>query len=134
MVRPTKTYERLGGEAQVNSWIERFQDLIEADEDLAPLFGGTLGRAHREHVFAFFLEELGGPTDYTDRFGGYPEMLARHRDLAITEEQREQFLELLDRSADEVGLPDDRELRTELRDYTDWASRLTMQVSAPRRP
>jgi hemoglobin len=126
-----RTYERIGGEAQVNCWIERFQDLIEDEEKLAPLFGGTLGRTHREHVFAFFLEELGGPTDYSDRFGGYPEMLAHHRGLGITEEQRTIFLELLSRSADDVGLPADRDLRADLRDYAEWASRLTVHVSVP---
>jgi hemoglobin len=126
-----RTYERIGGEARLNSWIERFQDLIEGEERLAPLFGGTLGRTHREHVFAFFLEEFGGPTDYSDRFGGYPEMLDHHRDLAITEEQRVLFIELLSRSADDVGVPEDRELRTELGDYADWASRLTTYISVP---
>ena len=39
------------------------------------------------------------PADYTDRLGGYPHMIAKHRDLAITPEQRLRFATLMSLAA-----------------------------------
>ncbi len=45
-------------------------------------------RAHRDHVTAWWAEVMGGPPADTEQHGGYARMLAHHRDLAITPEQR----------------------------------------------
>ncbi len=59
----------------------------------------------------WWAEVMGGPAQYTERRGGYEHLLVRHHDLAITAEQRLQFVTLLSRAADQVGLPDDPEFR-----------------------
>ena len=74
---------------------------------------------------------MGGPDDYTTALGGYEYMLAKHRGLAITGEQRLQFVTLLSRAADEVDLPSDPELRAALMGYAEWGSRLAVENSAP---
>jgi hemoglobin len=58
-------------------------------------------------------------------------MLARHRGLGITSQQRRRFVELLSLAADDAGLPDDPEFRSALLAYAEWGTRLAMHNSAP---
>jgi truncated hemoglobin YjbI len=46
---------------------------------------------HRAHVTQWWSEVFGGPAIYTDTLGGYEAMLAHHRGLAITPEDRLRF-------------------------------------------
>jgi hemoglobin len=112
-------------------WLNRFYDLVEDEESLAPLFGGTVAEAHREHVTDWWAEVMGGPPRYTEEHGGYEHMLARHRDLAITDEQRLLFVTLLSRAADDAGLPADPEFRAAIMGYAEWGTRLAVHNSQP---
>ena len=58
-------------------------------------------------------------------------MLAHHRDLGITAEQRFRFASLMSLAADDAGLPDDPEFRAALVGYLEWGTRLAMQNSQP---
>jgi hemoglobin len=58
-------------------------------------------------------------------------MVARHRGLAITAEQRLRFATLMSRAADDAGLPDDPEFRSALVAYLEWGTRLAMHNSQP---
>jgi hemoglobin len=124
-------YEWGGGRQAFERWLNTFYDLVEQDELIAPLFGGTVHAAHRDHVTTWWCEVMGGPAGYSERHGGYPRMLAKHRDLAITAEQRLRFVTLLSRAADDVGLPPDPEFRTAIMGYAEWGSRLALHNSQP---
>jgi hemoglobin len=86
---------------------------------------------HRAHVTDWWVEVMGGPSAYTERRGGYEHMLARHRDLAITAEQRLAFVTLLSRAADDAGLPADPEFRAAIMGYAEWGTRLAVHNSQP---
>jgi hemoglobin len=58
-------------------------------------------------------------------------MLAHHRGLGITREQRFRFVELMSRAADDAELPDDPEFRAALLGYLEWGTRLAMHNSQP---
>ena len=124
-------YARAGGREAFARWLNRFYDLVEDEESLAPLFGGTVSEAHREHVTDWWAEVMGGPPRYTEEHGGYEHMLARHRDLAITGEQRLLFVTLLSRAADDAGLPADPEFRAAIMGYAEWGTRLAVHNSQP---
>jgi hemoglobin len=124
-------YAWAGGRDAFARWLNRFYDLVEDEESLAPLFGGTVSEAHREHVTDWWAEVMGGPGRYTEEHGGYEHMLARHRDLAITGEQRLLFVTLLSRAADDAELPADPEFRAALMGYAEWGTRLAMHNSGP---
>jgi hemoglobin len=124
-------YEWAGGREAFSRWLEHFYDLVEQDERVAPLFGGTVSREHREHVTDWWAEVMGGPPVYTERRGGYEHMLAKHRGHAIDADQRLRFVTLLSRAADEVGLPADPEFRAAIMGYAEWGSRLAIENSAP---
>jgi hemoglobin len=49
---PTIYDEWGGGSAAFERWLNVFYDRVEGDQLLAPLFGGTVGEAHRDHVSA----------------------------------------------------------------------------------
>ena len=120
-----------GGDEAFGRWLNRFYDLVEEEGTLAPLFGGTVSEEHREHVLVWWVEVMGGPADYTAKLGGYPAMLAHHRGLAITLEQRRLFVSLLSQAADEVELPADPEFRAAIIGYVEWGTRLAMHNSHP---
>ena len=88
-------YEWAGGRAALEAMIDCFYDRVERDGLLSPFFPGGVSAAHREHVTTWWCEVFGGAAGYTERLGGYPAMLAHHRDLHITAEQRFRFASLM---------------------------------------
>jgi hemoglobin len=132
MVESTPSlFEWAGGQEAIRRLIDAFYDRVEADELLSPFFPGGVGEAHRDHVAAWWCEVFGGPTRYSDELGGYKEMLAHHRGLGITAEQRFRFVSLMSLAADDAGLPDDPEFRSALLAYLEWGTRLAMHNSQP---
>ncbi len=130
MSEPT-LFEWAGGRAGLGRLINRFYDRVERDDLLSPLFPGGVRPAHRDHVTTWWCEVFGGPADYTDQHGGYAAMLAHHRDLAITPEQRFRFASLMSLAADDAELPADPEFRAALVGYLEWGTRLAMHNSQP---
>jgi hemoglobin len=124
-------YEWAGGRPAFERWLNAFYDLVEEDELLAGLFGGRVSEEHRRNATTWWCEVMGGPAAYTEGHGGYPHMLAKHRDLAITAEQRLRFVTLLSRAADVAELPADPEFRAAIIGYAEWGSRLAVHNSQP---
>ncbi len=131
MAETPTIYEWGGGVEAFRRWLDRFYDLVAEEGSLAPLFGGTVSEEHRDHVLVWWVEVMGGPAEYTAKLGGYPAMLAHHRGLAITPDQRRLFVNLLSRAADEAELPGDPEFRAAIIGYAEWGSRLAMHNSDP---
>jgi len=124
-------FDWAGGGDAVRRLIDAFYDRVEHDDLLAAFFPGGVSEEHRAHVAAWWSEVLGGPTNYTDEHGGYEAMLAHHRNLAITPEQRHRFASTMSLAADDAGLPDDPEFRAAIIGYLEWGTRLAMQNSRP---
>lgn len=123
-------FEWVGGRAVFRRWFEAFYDLVEVDDLLGPVFGGTVTLEHREHVTDWWCEVMGGPPTYTEVHGGYDHMLARHRGLGIDSEQRLRFVTLLSKAADLAGVPADPECRAAVMGYAEWGTRLAVENSA----
>ena len=124
-------YEWAGGEAAIRRLMDCFYDRVERDELLSRYFPGGVGEQHRAHVTAWWAEVFGGPARYTEQHGGYEHMLAYHRGLSITPEDRRHFVSLLSLGADDAGLPDDPEFRSALMAYAEGGTRLAMGNSQP---
>lgn len=120
-----------GGPDALHAMIDAFYDRVEADELLAPFFPGGVSPAHRQHVGGWWVEVFGGPARYTEQHGGYARMLAHHRGLGITPDQRRRFVSLMSVAADDAGLPDDPEFRSAALAYVEWGSRLALLNSQP---
>ncbi|MGH2841415.1 MAG: group II truncated hemoglobin, partial [Solirubrobacteraceae bacterium] len=94
-------YDWAGGEEAFGRLINAFYDRVERDDLLAPFFPGGVSAEHRDHVTAWWCEVFGGPVRYSDELGGYERMLAHHRDLGITADQRFRFASLMSLAADD---------------------------------
>jgi hemoglobin len=120
-------YEHAGGEAAIHGLEERFYSKVLADPLLVQLFGE--GRPeHVDHLTAFTAESFGGP----DRFSrelGFAHLIAVHRGLRISEEQRRRFVELYMEALGESDLPDDPEFREAIREHVEFGSQVAMQNS-----
>lgn len=127
-------YEWAGQTEALSALINAFYDRVEHDELLSAFFPGGVSAEHRDHVIAWWSEVFGGPTRYSDELGGYEHMLAKHRGLGITPEQRLRFASLMSRAADDARLPDDPEFRAALVGYLEWGTRLAMHNSQPGAP
>jgi hemoglobin len=126
---PPTIYEWGGGRPTYERWLNVFYDLVEGDDLLAPVFGGSVGEAHRRSATTWWCEVMGGPADYTANHGGYEHMLARHIGLEISSEQRLRFVTLLSCAADAADLPADPEFRAAIVGYAEWGSRLAVHNS-----
>ena len=129
-----KLYDWAGGGDAVRRFIDAFYDRVERDPLLAPFFPGGVSEEHRAHVAAWWSEVLGGPTTYTDELGGYGSMLAHHRNLGITPEQRHRFASTMSLALDDAGLPADPEFRAAIIGYVEWGTRVAMHNSQPAAP
>ena len=58
-------FEWAGGRDAFERWLGRFYDLVEDDELLGPVFGGTVSDQHRRDVVTWWSEVMGGPAEYT---------------------------------------------------------------------
>jgi hemoglobin len=86
---------------------------------------------HRANVTRGWIEVFGGSPTYTDEIGGHESMLAHHRGLGITPEQRLRFATLMSLAADDASLPDDPEFRAAFMGYVEWGTRLALHNPQP---
>jgi hemoglobin len=123
-------FEWLGGMPALDRLMSRFYERVKDDLILAPIFASMSGD-HPHHVALFLAEVLGGPTGYSEQFGGHPRMIQRHLNRHLTQAQRRQWVSLLLDTADQIGMPDDPEFRSALVGYLEWGSRLAVINSQP---
>jgi hemoglobin len=121
-------YEHAGGEEAIHRLEEVFYASVLADPLLQPLFGK--GQPHHvDHLTAFTAESFGGPNRFTRELGGFEGLIAVHRGLRITEQQRARFVELYLAALDAVGAPDDAPFREAVRSHVEFGSQVAMQNS-----
>jgi CDGSH-type Zn-finger protein/truncated hemoglobin YjbI len=103
---------------------------VPEDPLLSPLFA-NMSPDHPERVAAWLGETFGGPQAYTDSYGGYDRMVSQHMGKGLTEQARARWVQLLCRSADDAGLPNDPEFRAAFVSYVEWGSRIAVENSQP---
>jgi hemoglobin len=123
-------FEWIGGMPALDRLFEVFYSKVPHDPLLAPVFA-EMSANHVKHVAAFVAEVLGGPKSYSEHHGGHPNMIHRHADRALSEQQRSRWMQLLLQCADEVGVPNDPEFRSALVSYLEWGTRLAVINSQP---
>jgi hemoglobin len=98
-----------------------------ADPLLQPLFGAGK-RDHVDHLTWFTAESFGGPDRFTRELG-FGHLIDVHRNLKISEEERQRFVELYMAALDAVGMPDDKPFRDAVRSHVEFGSQVAMQNS-----
>ena len=98
-------YEWAGGQAMVRALVDRFYDLMDLEpayQELRAVHGPDLTSA-RAKLFWFLSGWLGGPQEYTERFG-HPRLRMRHMPFAIGILERDQWLACMAQAMGETGL------------------------------
>jgi CDGSH-type Zn-finger protein/truncated hemoglobin YjbI len=127
--REPTLFEWVGGLPVLTNMTRVFYEKYVPDDPLlSPLFA-KIGPDLPERVAAWLGEVLGGPTSYSDHYGGYDQMISQHLGRDITEAQRSRWLQLLTRAADDVRVPADPEFRAAFVSYLEWESRRATERS-----
>ena len=121
-------FEYAGGRPALRRFIEMFYASVLVDPVLQPLFG-TGRPEHVEHLTAFEAESFGGPDDFSVAMGGFAHLIDVHRNLRITEEQRQRFVELYLAALDTAAMPADPAFRQALAEHVEFGSQVAMQNS-----
>jgi hemoglobin len=128
-----EVYGQMGRE-NIYRLIEDFYRELESSS-IRGMFPRDLARASRKSA-AFFVQLLGGPQEYSDRFGP-PRMRARHMPFRITARARDEWLacfeRVLERAVADHGFPEQHlpGFREFLRAFSMWMVNSTDQLSAP---
>jgi hemoglobin len=127
---PPTLYEWAGGAEALERLTETFYGKVREDPLLEPVFRG-MDRDHPKYVATWLGEVFGGPPRYTDERGGYPHMMQKHLNRALTEEMRRRWVNLICDAADDAGLPADPEFRSAFVAYIEWGTRIAVANSQP---
>ena len=106
-------FDWIGGEEKISAMVDRFYDLMDLELTYAALraaHGSDLANA-RQRLTWFLTGWMGGPQQYTERFG-HPMLRARHMPFSIGIKERDQWLACMNQAMAETGVPED--LRTRL--------------------
>jgi hemoglobin len=131
--RTPSLYEWMGGAEVIEKLVTTFYQKTLTDPLLKPFFE-HMPPEHIHNVALWFGEIFGGPKAYSHKYGkttAHPHMMSQHLNLRITEEQRKRWVELMQETADEIGLPDDPEFRAAFAGYLEWGTRIAKIVSRP---
>lgn len=130
MAKPPSLLEWMGGVPALEKLLTVFYDRVPQDPLIGPVFA-TMSKEHVAHVAAFVAEVFGGTKTYSEQLGGHPHMIRKHANRALTEPQRQRWMQLLLACADEIGVPSDPEFRSAFVGYLEWGTRLAVINSAP---
>jgi hemoglobin len=120
-------YEFAGGEEALHDLEDAFYSSVLRDPLLQPLFGSGKPE-HVDHLTAFTAESFGGPDRFTRELG-FSHLIDVHRNLRITEEQRQRFVELYMAALDASELPEDEAFHEAIRSHVEFGSKVAMQNS-----
>ena len=123
-------YEHAGGEEGLHRLEQLFYDSVLRDPLLQPLFGDGQPQ-HVDHLTMFTAESFGGPDDFSHELG-FAHLIAVHRGLEITEEQRLRFVELYAAALDAARLPDDAPFREAVLEHVEFGTQVAKQNSNAR--
>jgi hemoglobin len=100
-------FDLAGREAGVSAIVESFYARIEADADMRPLYPEDL-EPGKEKLKLFFVQWLGGPTGYSDRYG-HPRLRRRHFPFVIEEKHAGRWLHHMRHAFHENNVPAEAE-------------------------
>lgn len=119
-------YDATGGREGIHRLAEAWHARVMADEVVSHAFSHGFQADHTERLAAYWIEALGGPADYSQRYGDETSVVRIHSGNGVHEEMDRRAIDCFDRAMDDVGIgPGDR-LRAVLHDYFAWATTVTM--------
>jgi hemoglobin len=127
MLEPMRSvYETIGGADGMLRLAGAWHARVMADEVVSHAFSHGFEEDHTERLAAYWAEALGGPVEYSDRYGDETSVVRLHSGNGPHEEMDRRAIECFDQALADVGLADDGRLFQVLHDYFAWATDTTM--------
>ena len=126
MATETTIYEAAGGREGVLKLAHAWHERVMADEIVSHAFSHGFQPDHTERLAAYWTEALGGPADYSERYGDETSVVRIHSGNGIHEEMDRRAIDCFDQAMNDVGIANDDVLRSVLHDYFAWATTTTM--------
>ena len=126
MATETTIYEAAGGREGMLKLAHAWHERVMADEIVSHAFSHGFQPDHTERLAAYWTEALGGPADYSERYGDETSVVRIHSGNGIHEEMDQRAIDCFDQAMNDVGIANDDVLRSVLHDYFAWATTTTM--------
>lgn len=114
-------YEAVGGDRVFEAIAAAHHARCLADPVLEHPFSHGVRPDHVERLAAYWAEVLGGPAEYSSRFGDHPAVMTIHAGQGMEADLGDRFVACFVAALDDAGVPPDPELRACLRAYMRWA-------------
>lgn len=119
-------YEAAGGDDGLRRLAEAWHERVLADEVLSHAFRRGTHPQHTERLAAYWAEALGGPAEYSARYGDESSVVRIHSGNGVHEDMDRRAIACFEGALDDVGLTADPRLARALRDYFAWATTTSM--------
>ena len=118
-------YQAAGGREGLQRLAEAWHARVLADEVVAHAFSHGYREDHTERLADYWVEALGGPADYSTRFGSETDVVRIHSGNGEHDEMDRRAIGCFDQALDDVGLAG-QPVRQVLHDYFAWATTTAM--------
>ena len=119
-------YDRVGGSKGLLRLAGAWHERVLADEVVSHAFSHGLRPDHLERLAAYWGDALGGPSDYTPRYGDQTSVVRMHSGNGAHEEMDARAITCFDRALEDIGLTAAESPGRELHDYFTWATTTPM--------
>lgn len=119
-------YEAVGEDDGMLRLAAAWHARVMADEVVSHAFSHGFNPAHTERLAAYWVEALGGPAAYTEKYGDETVVVRMHSGNGPHEDMDRRAIACFDQALQDTGLAADDRLRRVLHDYFAWATSTTM--------
>ena len=119
-------YEAAGGHDGLLKLAHAWHARVVADEVVSHAFSHRYHPEHTERLAAYWVEALGGPPIYSQRYGDETSVVRIHSGNGEHREMDFRAIACFDQAMADAGLSGDDRLRRVLHDYFAWATTTTM--------
>lgn len=126
MSAPTPSvYDAAGGAAGLLRLAEAWHQRVMADEIVSHAFSHGFHPGHTERLAAYWIEALGGPAIYSERYGDETSVVRIHSGNGQHDEMDRRAIACFDQALEDTGLTAEP-LASVLHDYFAWATTTSM--------
>ena len=119
-------YEAAGGAEGLRKLAGAWHERVIADEVVGHAFSHGYHPEHTDRLAAYWMEALGGPATYSERYGDETSVVRMHSGNGPHEEMDRRAIACFDLALEDADLAGDDRLRQVLHDYFSWATTTTM--------
>lgn len=118
-------YEAAGGIDGLIRLAQAWHELVLADPVVSHAFRHGFEPDHTARLAAYWAEALGGPANYSAKYGDESSVVRLHSGNGEHQEMDDRAIACFDQALEQAGLVSEP-LRTALHDYFEWATRKSM--------